>query len=312
VLARFAMADERFGSAFVLVTLSFLFLVPFAIGYLTVSRVERPSRLFRIFAPWASILLSVGVAWLVGWEGAICVILALPVLLVLSSLGGLVAGADSRHAGWRAPAVALLPFVTAPLEGMRPPPDDLQRNVTEIIIAAPPEQVWPYVVRVDPIASSEVHPALFTALGFPRPVSAVLNRSGVGAVRQARFEGGLVFVETVTAWAPNRQLAFDIDPQTADIPPSTLDPHVTVGGRYFDVLSGEYDLFSTADGGTRVVLTSTHRVSTTFNPYAGLWAGAIMRSIQSNILEVLRARAEANSAAEPAVAADSEPGIGSK
>jgi hypothetical protein len=40
-------------------------------------------------------------------------------------------------------------------------------------------------------------------------------------------------------------------------------------------------------------LTSELRLSTHFNFYASPWADAIMRSIQSNILEVIRARAEA-------------------
>lgn len=44
---------------------------------------------------------------------------------------------------------------------------------------------------------------------------------------------------------------------------------------------------------TKVILTSQHRVSTRLNVYADFWAGLIMRSIQRNILEIVRARAEA-------------------
>ena len=44
-------------------------------------------------------------------------------------------------------------------------------------------------------------------------------------------------------------------------------------------------------------LTSELRVSTHFNLYATPWVDAIMRSIQLNILEVIRKRAEAHPAA---------------
>lgn len=40
-------------------------------------------------------------------------------------------------------------------------------------------------------------------------------------------------------------------------------------------------------------LWSTHRLSTHFNPYARLWTDLVMRQIQGNILEVVRAHAEA-------------------
>ena len=56
-----------------------------------------------------------------------------------------------------------------------------------------------------------------------------------------------------------------------------LDRHVTIGGRYFDVLQGTCVIEPTP-GGVRLHLTSNLRVSTHFNPYAGPWADAIMRS----------------------------------
>jgi hypothetical protein len=123
-------------------------------------------------------------------------------------------------------------------------------------------------------------------------VSASLSRAGVGAVRHARFEGGVLFLETVTDWIPERLLRFTIAAQTDSIPPSTLDQHVTIGGAYFDVLSGRYDIRPSRDGEVILDLTSELRVSTHFNIYATPWADAIMQSIQENILEVIRTRAE--------------------
>lgn len=97
----------------------------------------------------------------------------------------------------------------------------------------------------------------------------------------------------MTDWVPDRLLRFTIAAETDSIPVSTLDPHVTIGGPYFDVLSGRYDIRPGPNGRVTLELTSELRVSTRFNLYATPWSDAIMRSIQENILEVIRARAEA-------------------
>jgi hypothetical protein len=52
--------------------------------------------------------------------------------------------------------------------------------------------------------------------------------------------------------------------ETEQIPPTTLDEHVTVGGKFFDVLHGEYTLEALHSGSTRLHLVSRHRVSTDF------------------------------------------------
>ena len=162
--------------------------------------------------------------------------------------------------------------------------------MTSIEIDAPPERVWPLVVSVDTIRPPERRPALFTALGFPTPIAATLDREGVGGARTASFERGVVFREVVTVWEPGRRISFTIDADA--VPPDALDPHVTIGGPFFDVLTGTYELQPLADGRTRLVLHSEHRVSTAFNVYAAWWAERVMQSIQRNILGVLRARAE--------------------
>lgn len=292
LFARYVASIKKFDATFGVVTIAFLFVVPIVIGYLAVRPSRAPSWPFRIFAPWLPLALSVLAAAVLGWEGAICIYMGAPLLLLLSSVGGMIgASGAARH-----PAVTslllVLPYATAPLERGRPLPREVVESVTAITIAAPPERVWPLVASVDSIRPAEQRPALFTSMGFPRPVSATISHHGVGGVRLARFEGGVVFTETVTEWEPNRRLHFTIDPNTDAIPATTLDQHVTIGGRYFDVLTGTYELVPLPGGHTRLVLRSAHRVSTPANFYASWWVERIMRSIQSNILEVLRDRAE--------------------
>ena len=68
--------------------------------------------------------------------------------------------------------------------------------------------------------------------------------------------------------------------------------HVTVGGKFFDVLYGEYRLEPLSNGGTRLHLLSRHRVSTDFNWYAHLWTDAVMSDLQQRILLVVKNRSE--------------------
>src|SRR5205807_1245983 len=109
----------------------------------------------------------------------------------------------------------------------------------------------------------------------PRPVEATLSHEGVGGVRHATFEGGVLFIETVDAWEPQRRLSFSIHAQTDRIPRTTLDDHVTIGGPYFDILRGTYELQPLGNGRTRLVLSSRHRLSTDFNWYSELWTNAV-------------------------------------
>ena len=288
--ARLAVSYSSLSGSYAVMTLGFLILVPFAMGYLTVRSVPSPSLAFRLFAPWVPCLIVVATAWLVGAEGAICIVMALPLMLPLASVGGVIAASRAGRVSAALPVVIALPWVMMPLERGRPAVKRFVTTTTSITIAAPPRTVWPLVVSVDSITPQEQHPALFSAIGFPRPIAATLDRPGVGGIRTATFERGIVFRETVIAWEPERRIRFTISPDA--IPATTLDPHVTIGGPYFDILTGTYELRPLSNGRTQLVLTSEHRVSTAFNPYAVWWADRVMRSIQTNILGVLRERAE--------------------
>ena len=289
VLARW-LAD---GDLLTVMSVSFFFFVPMVIGFLTVRWHPRPSARFRVFGPWVPMLAIIGTLVAMGLEGWICVVIATPVLLVFASIGGAIWAPVERGGRGTLPAVMLFPFLLSPLESRIPEPERRIETVTTIEIDAPPAAVWPLVASVDTIRPEEQRPALFLSIGFPRPVAATLSHEGVGSVRVATFEGGLRFTETVTVWEPGRRLRFTIRANGDSIPPTTLDQHVRMGGRYFDVLTGEYELVP-LDGGrrTHLVLRSEHRLNTHFNPYAAWWADRVMRSIQLNIQQVHKQRAE--------------------
>jgi hypothetical protein len=211
---------------------------------------------------------------------------------LLAVLVGYLARRRRSRGGFAALGILLAPLAVAPLENRLPAPVEVRTVQTSIDIAATPEAVWPEIARVRRFEEGEHSFSLSHWIGFPRPVEATLSHEGVGGVRHASFERGVVFVETVTAWEPNVHLAFDIDADPGSIPMRALDEHVTVGGPYFDVLSGDYRIEPLGKDRVRLHLASRHRVSTHINPYARLWTDFILADTQRYILRILRQRAE--------------------
>jgi hypothetical protein len=285
----------------ILMSFSFLFLGPFIAGALTVYQsptAEPWPQKAQLLAPWIPIFFNALLALSVKWEGMICIVFILPPAMLFSSLGGIAVGYFQRHR--QAPrgvmySLATLPLLLAMVEAKLQQPLETRTVNTEILIHAPVSVIWQNIGRVRPIARSELRPSWANLIGFPRPVEATMSYDGVGAVRHGSFERGLSFDETVTAWEPNYRYAFTIRANTTAIPATTLDEHVTVGGRFFDLLDGEYILEPLSNGDVILHLDSRQRLSTDFNLYAAMWSDAVMHDVQNNILYVVRNRCEADS-----------------
>ena len=224
--------------------------------------------------------------------------MALPVYLLMASLGGYFVWLGTRRSLQSAPntvlvaTLALLPFLSAQIEQNFELPTTHRQVKTEIPIDASPSTVWQNIIRVPTIRDSEQRTFSFHVLGFPKPVEATLSHEGVGGIRHASFEGGLVFVETITVWEPERELAFGIQVDPELVPATTLDEHVVVGGPFFETLDGRYRIEPLEEGGVVLHLESTHRLSTRFNFYSSWWSDLIMRDIQNYILVILKERCE--------------------
>lgn len=287
--------DQQHSAPFVVMSLAYVFFLPAVIGMVHVwvrSRERLPTYIEAILEPALPATLCLALSMLIGWEGTICLIMAIPIMLPLAMSGGLamriILHIKNRNLIFAAFTVMPLPLSLA--EQLLPLPQEMQVVRNSIVIAAPAEIIWGKIVRVEKITEAQESP--FFTMGFPKPVEAILDRDGAGATRLATFERGLQFVETVTDWKVNERLAFTIKADPKMTPLTTLDEHVTVGGAFFDVLTGTYEIRRLNDKECELILYSDHRISTHFNFYARLWSRYLMSEIQSNILEVIRIRAE--------------------
>jgi len=282
------------------VSIAFLILVPYALGVLTAALAPKTMRipwLYWLLMPLVSIGLMLVAAAALALEGAICILMATPLLCLMGILGGATVGlaATLRQRRPAPPAMVVsclaLPFLLGPVEARISPRDDLRSVITVIDVKAPPEAVWRQVVSVPLIRDEEQTTSVFQRVGIPRPLEATLTGVGVGAIREARFAHGITFHEQVTEWAPARVLAFTITADAGTIADDVLDAHVRVGGPHFDVVYGRF-LLEPRGQGTRLTLESRHHLRTHLNFYAHFWTDAVMRDIQGNICRVIRQRAE--------------------
>src|SRR4051812_31887397 len=282
------------------VSITYIFLAPFVMGALInhfAPEKERGSFTNLIFKPTLFSILALATAIIIKIEGLICVVMALPTFLIMSTLGAVTHWLIARKLGRRGErrgmvGLLFLPFILGPVENLHQPGSLQTDSKTEIIIDAPAAIVWKNIIRVRKIAPDELPVGLSAFMGFPDPVEATLSHEGVGGVRMASFKGNVLFTEVIDKWIEGEKISFTIAANTKDIPPTTMDEHVIVGGKYFNVLRGTYEIESTLDGKCLLKLSSIHVATTDVNLYADLWGRLVMRDIQNRILKVIKRRCE--------------------
>jgi hypothetical protein len=302
-LARLLFGNNLAGDAFATLSIAFLFLVPIAVGALTIWFIEPESRTSwrtAILLPWLSVGIGAVVAGLFFIEAFICIVMALPILLPMGSVGRVLACAmwrrrskqpNGRDTTTMLGLLLLAPYLAAPLESRFAVRDALATVETHVAIYADAATVWENLVEVPPIQARErTFSVVFDLFGAPKPLAATLDRPGVGGVRYGFFEDNLRFVETITLWEPEQRIAWAIQADTGQV---TRAPWPEIGGRYFAVTAADYWIEPVSPGRVILHLRSTHRLSTRINGYGLLWTRWGLSDFQRQILQVIKQRAEA-------------------
>lgn len=238
-------------------------LSPFVIGAATAFLANRRQdigwpRTLRLF----TLSLSLGAVALVVFalEGIVCIVLAAPLAWGAALLGALLghalAQSPRRRAGSTLTSVALLPVVFLMEKAL--PPTMTFATDERIEIAAPPAAVWQALIHMDRIDGP---PSLPFRLGVAYPVSGAIRGQGVGAIRTGVFSTGIA-VERVTAWMPDRRLAFTVlrdPPAMHEMSPyaHVNAPHVT---GYFRTVSTAFEIVPRLGGGSVLLEHTEHRL----------------------------------------------------
>lgn len=146
-------------------SVTFLVLVPFAMGYL--AAIGPRTHVAAFVTPMLSIVVMYIVLALIAWEGAICLVMAVPIAWLMALLGALLTRIVTRGARRKTGTyLAIAPLILAPLEEQLPTPDDLRDVVNEVFIAADPATVWTHIADIPEITSAEFEPRFVHWIGF--------------------------------------------------------------------------------------------------------------------------------------------------
>jgi uncharacterized protein YndB with AHSA1/START domain len=294
--------------------LVFLGLVPFVIGFLTITFMPRDKPISTGAAflyPWATSLVILVITMLLSIEGAICWMMIFPFFGVAAGIGGIIANrmrtpVDNTDEDtdildqnlWQdknrlsVSLLMLAPMLLGAIEGDRSTSAAYYTLQKEVIIAAAPAQVWAAMGSIDTVASGEKHTYFTNAMGFPSHLHTTTDRFELGGTRLAVYENGLFFTEKITKIVPEKLLVLQIDVDPNKIPPTVLDEHIVIGGKHLDVLEDTYTLTALPDGKSRLTLSSHFYINTPFNWYASIWADWVMSDLLKGELGLIKKRAE--------------------
>ena len=276
--------------------LALFFGTPFAMGAITgfvYNRGNPATNIDTLKATFVMFVVASFLLFLAGVEGAVCIVMASPLILALGVLGArfgrLIAhrsGADMTPALF---ALLVLPAASA-LEPNHSTGRVLHEVTTSVDISAAPERVWDHVVAFSPITSP---PNLLFRLGISQPQSARIDGTGVGAVRYCVFSTG-AFVEPITAWEPGRRLAFDV----ASSPPPLRElslyrdvspPHLR---GYLRSRRGEFRLVALEGGRTRLEGSTWYEIEMAPEGYWQIFSDYLIHTIHRRVLEHIKDEAE--------------------
>jgi uncharacterized membrane protein YhaH (DUF805 family) len=241
------------------------------------------------------VLLGAGLL-LLAFEGVICILMAAPVGLVLSALGGIV-GYCVQEGRWMLrgrPAVMGLVLMVMPLwMGLDPkiegePPLLMVRSSIEI--KAPPEVVWQKVVSFTQIRDQR---EWIFHTGIAYPIRATLAGEGAGAVRRCEFSTG-AFVEPIEVWDEPRLLRFAVTENPAPMEELTPYHHIETPHLkgYFVSHEGQFELTRLSGNRTRLTGTTWYTDRIWPSAYWQLWSDYIIHHIHLRVLRHIQSEAE--------------------
>lgn len=280
-----------------LMSVAFLLGTPFAIGALTIYgiRNNNPTWVELIFRPWATVALMLLGCALTLLEGSICVALMAPLFLICASFGGLAMGLALRISPTnqsQLKAVAVLPFLIMIGETQVPLTNRVQELTQSVDVNAPPQTVWKQILSARSIQSQELPFSLTHFIGVPKPLEGINSLTPVGEIRFSKWERGVNFRGAVTQRKENESISWHYVFDGHSFPDGSMDEHVAIGGRYFDLKDTTFNLRSLPSGGTRLEIVAHYQITSSINFYAVPMANFLGNDFIATILGLYKGRSE--------------------
>ena len=257
-------------------------LIPLMMGALT-AYLWHPFELSRGEAAGYSFLnLFVGclLCALVLREGTICLLMALPLLLLFQTigyaLGRALANRKSRPLNASLAPLFLLALIANVLTTR-----GFDGQVTDkIVIHASPKKVWRYIAEYPAITDPPDY--WLWKIGLPAPMQSTATGDTVGSQRKCLFTGNLVVEERITQATPEKELTFDVTAQPKD-------PEIS---GHFALRKGQFVLTDNGDGTTTVTGTSWYTLNVHPACYYDLWVRDIARHVHLRVMRRIKTLSE--------------------
>ena len=230
-----------------------------------------------------------------GFEGAICIAMALPLALPLGALGGWLAYGMTQTrtpAGGATALLMLLPLGLGALGFDTAAKPDIYEVRSSIEIAAPPERVWKNVVSFSELPAPT---EWYFKTGIAYPIRAQIDGTGPGAVRYCEFSTG-PFVEPIQVWDEPHLLRFSVAENPA--PMNEWSPYAKIMPRhlhgYLVSKQGQFLLTPLPNGHTLLEGTTWYQHGLWPEAYWTLWSQAIIHRIHMRVLDHIKNLSEIN------------------
>ncbi len=265
--------------------------LPFCLG-LVAAWLRAPGTLSQALGTASAATALAGVLIIaVALDGAICVVMALPLALPLALAGAWVGWLARRPPRTYALALVALPLAMGAEAKVDRAPE-LHAVTTSVVVDAPPEAVWRRVVAFPPLPEPR---SMHFRAGIAYPRSATISGRGVGAVRRCRFSTG-DFVEPITVWDEPRRLAFSVTEQPAPMRELSIwgDVHPPHLDGFLRSRRGEFRLIPLPGGRTLLRGTTWYENRMWPARYWRLWSDELIGSIHERVLAHVARWAEAD------------------
>ena len=280
------------------VSITYIFSLPIILGAIPVlfsTKEQLKSYKSYLLMPWGITLTFFFLCYIMRFDGMICLIVIVAPFLVLGTLGAFLYRLFKlklKGKGSSLYASLLLPLIVFMIEENIQPTNEFHTVLSTIEVESDRRNVWKNIKNVESIKSEEIETHFVHVIGIPKPLNGALDKEGVGGVRSIVWEKGIKFEEKIITWNEGYGFSYDINVDPKSIPPRTLDEHVMIGGKYFDVVAGSYNIVPKGSNRCLVELSCTYRITTNFNFYSKVWADYIIEDFNAMILEVVRKRSE--------------------
>ena len=257
-------------------------LVPMIMGFILEGfrGTSGASRSHKLFSSFLNFAVAIGICYLAFREGAICLIVASPLVLLFHAMGvALYTGISNFRKGrLRSSMVPLLLVVC--VADVYTPHQFRTSEADTITINAPPTAVWRYLASY-PRNDAPCDFWLWR-LGLPMPIRSVASSANVGAQRRCEFTGGVAADEIIRISEPGNRLAFDVTRQP--------DHPEAVG--HFTLERGEFVLRDNGNGTTTLTGTSWYSLHVYPAVYYNLWVNDIVKRVHLRVMNHVKRLAE--------------------